>query len=114
MSIKGENFFKGINENVIALLNLSWFYHNFNSISLTDPLKLAFDDIHIDLKKAEGTLFKKNYLSEMYKLFCIATVLQHGRTGSNEQIEILFQEEKILTFPLFVFLFDNNYKICKD
>ena len=107
MSIKGENFFKGINENVIALLNLSWFYHNFNSISLTDPLKLAFDDIHIDLKKAEGTLFKKNYLSEMYKLFCIATVLQHGRTGSNEQIEILFQEEKILTFPLFVFLFDN-------
>lgn len=107
MSIKGDNFFKGIAENIIALINLSWFYQNYNSISLTDPLKLAFKDIHQGLKKVEGTLFKKNYTSELYKLFCIATVLQHGRTGSNEQMESLFQEDKILTNPLFVFLFDN-------
>lgn len=106
MSIKGDNFFKGITENIIALLNLSWFYQNFNSISLTDPLKLAFKDIHSDLKLTEGTLFKKNFTAELYKLFCIATVLQHGRTGSNEQMELLFQEDKILTNPFFVFLFD--------
>lgn len=108
LSLKENHFFNGINENIIALLNLSWFYNNFNSISLKDPLELAFDEIYAESKKLKGTLFTKNYVSEMYKLFCIATVLQHGRNGNNKKMEILFEEEKILTIPLFVYLFDNS------
>lgn len=107
LSLKSNNFFNGINENLIALLNLSWFYNNFNSISLKDPLDLAFDEIHKDVRQMKDTLFTKNQVSEIYKLFCIATVLQHGRNGNNSKMEILFEEEKILTNPLFVFLFDN-------
>jgi len=107
MSIREDNFFNGINENVIALVNLSWFYNNFNSISLKDPLELAFDELYNKLKKTEGSFFKKNYNSEAYKLFCIATVLQHGRTGQFDKMNLLFEEENILTIPLFTFLFNN-------
>ena len=106
LSIKNNHFFNGINENIIALLNLSWFYNNFNSISLKDPLELAFDEIYKTVREMKGTLFTKNQVSETYKLFCIATVLQHGRNGNNKKMEILFEDEKLLTNPLFVFLFD--------
>ncbi len=111
MSIKGDNFFAGINENIIALLNLSWFYNNFNSISLTDPLNLAFNELYKEIQREKNTVFKKNYVSDVYKLFCIATVLQHGRTGSDEKMETLFGEENILNIPLFVFLFDSSLNL---
>ena len=60
-------FFKGIKETDIAVANLSWFFNHFNSITLRDPLILAFDEIHSYLKDLKDTQFGKDRVTFLYQ-----------------------------------------------
>lgn len=116
-------FFKDVKDVDIATANLAWFYMHYNSLTLRDPLQLAFDEIHNNLSKLGNTVFDRDRITILYKLFCIAATLNTGRIKDDSKLEVLFNEEKLLTIPLFVFLFNeaidileysNEAKIRKD
>ncbi|QLE00936.1 NACHT domain-containing protein [Galbibacter sp. BG1] len=103
---KGYPFFKGIGEFDIAIMNLFWFYNHYNSLTLRDPLQLAFDELHGSLKQFDSTQFEKDKTTRLYQLFCLAATLNTGRVKDNSKLEILFDQDKLLTKSLFVFLFN--------
>ncbi len=106
-------YFKGIRDVDIALLNLSWFYIHYNSITLRDPLILAFDELHLKAQKLKGTLFESDLTTELYKLFCIGATLNTGRVADDSKLNVLFDEDKILSKPLFFFLFNEAIEILE-
>ncbi len=106
-------FFNGIKETDIAVANLAWFFFHYNSITLRDPLQLAFDELHQEIKKMEGTLFEKDKVTRLYQLFCIAATLNTGRVKDTTKLDVLFEEDKLLTIPLFVYLFDEAINILE-
>ena len=106
-------FFKNIRDIDIALMNLVWFYIHFNSIVIRDPLNLAFDDLADRLTKLKGTNFEKDKATRQYQLFCIAATLNTGRNEDPSKLNKLFDEDKILSDPFFVLLFDNAIKLLE-
>ncbi|MCZ2477680.1 hypothetical protein G9H58_06370 [Aquirufa antheringensis] len=106
-------FFKGIKDTDIAVANLAWFFIHYNSITLRDPLQLAFDELHLGMKNLEGTQFEKDKTTRLYQLFCIASTLNTGRVKDTTKLDLLFDEDKLLTIPLFVYLFDEAIDILE-
>jgi hypothetical protein len=106
-------FFQKIKNPDIAIMNLVWFYKHFNSIALKDPLNLAFDDIYSQLKEISNSQFKSDYTTLLYQLFCISATLDTGRNADAQKLKILFEEENILTIPLFVLLFDIGLEVLE-
>jgi len=113
LALSKFNFFEGINDFFIALMNLSWFYYHFNSKVLKDPLTLAFEHLYNELKTINDTCFEKDKTTKLYQLFCVASTLNTGRTQDSSKLEKLFEEDKILTNPLFVYLFDDAMSILE-
>ncbi len=110
---QGFPFFNGIRDTDIALSNLSWFFLHYNSITLRDPLAIAFDELHFKAQALKDTLFESDLMTEYYKLFCIAATLNTGRVANKEKLEILFEEDKILSIPLYVFLFNEAIELLE-
>jgi hypothetical protein len=108
LSLIKANFFEGISNIDVAFLNLFWFYNHYNSITLRDPLNLAFDEIYQELKEIEMTVFSSDKISRLYQLFCIAATLDTGRNSDPKKFLMLFEEQDILTNPFFVFLFEEG------
>jgi len=106
-------YFKGVRDVDIALLNLSWFFVHYNSITLRDPLTLAFDELHLKAQKLEGTVFESDLTTQLYKLFCIGATLNTGRVADDSKLNILFNQDKILSKPLFFFLFNEAIEILE-
>lgn len=106
-------FFQKVKNPDIAIMNLVWFYKHFNSIALKDPLNLAFDDIHVELGKIKSSQFKSDPTTLLYKLFCIAATLDTGRNAESKKLEVLFDEDNLLTIPLFVLLFDAGLEVLE-
>lgn len=106
-------FFRGIKDTDIAIANLAWFFKHYNSITLRDPLQLAFDELHSEMANLVGTQFEKDRLTRLYQLFCIAATLNTGRVKDTTKLDILFDEDKLLTIPLFVYLFDEAIDILE-
>lgn len=99
-------FFKEIDDMTIAISNLVWFFSHYNSITLRDPLQLAFDELRFEFKKMEDSFFVRDKTSVLFQLFCIAATLNTGKVKDTSKLELLFDEDKILNIPLFVFLFN--------
>src|SRR5690554_2220358 len=83
--------FKSVKLPIIWLMNLLFFFENFNSGTLKEPLKLAFKNI------------QKNYLVESsntalgYKSLTLALTLNSNRINENQEIEDLIFNSPILT-----------------
>lgn len=106
-------FFQKIKNPDIAVINLVWFYKHFNSIALKDSLNLAFNDIHKELCNVKTSQFKNDQTTILFKLFCIAATLDTGRNAEPTKLETLFDEDSILTIPLFVLLFDAGLEVLE-
>ena len=113
MAEQGFPFFKGIKDTDIALSNLAWFFLHYNSITLRDPLTIAFDELHDKTQNLKGTVFESDLITEYYKLFCIASTLNTGRIADSIKLDKLFDEDKILSIPLFVFLFSEAIELLE-
>lgn len=107
------HFFQGIRDIDIAIMNLVWFYNHFNSIALRDPLNLAYEELHEKLEFVKGTAFESDKTTREYQLFCIASTLNTGRNDDSSKLESLFDRDKILQNPLFLFLFENSIRILE-
>ena len=106
-------FFEKLKNPDIEIIHLVWFYKHFNSIALKDPLNLAFEDIHGELELAKSSQFKSDPITFLYQLFCISATLDTGRNADSRKLEILFEEDGILTIPMFVLLFDAGLEVLE-
>lgn len=90
---------------VLALFNSYNFFESFNSITVKEPLKLAFNELFSDyqVKEKEGSVYLPNV---GFKLFSIAWTLSSGRVKESEQLTKLVTETKLINDKLFELLFD--------
>lgn len=100
-----SNFFSGLKLPSVAILNSTFFYYNFNSITLKSPLIEVFND----LKKDYDQLLQNDdprVKTIGYKLFNIAITLNSDRINDKSKVEELFDTKGILEDPFLVMLFD--------
>lgn len=103
LSSSEQSLFSGFNQFKIAIINLAWFYTHFNSITLKDPLSLAFNDINERLSRNKYSDI--DILSIDFQLFCLAMTLNSDRLNDVSFLETLIDKADILSKPLFVELF---------
>ncbi|RYE27461.1 MAG: NACHT domain-containing protein [Sphingobacteriaceae bacterium] len=116
MKITGDEaaVFKNYKLPILLLMNVFYFYENFNSITLKEPLSLSFND------------YFKNYLqsketSDGYKSLKLALTLNSKRINESYQLENLIFKSNITNDPSLVILADlalemsktDNYKDLK-
>lgn len=106
------NFFSLVQYPTLVLVNTLFFYKDFTSITLKDPLILAFEDLLQEFKqmKANNDWHKTTIL---YQLFNISLCLYSDTIKSERQINILFEEKDILNEPIILMLFDIAIDIVK-
>jgi tRNA A37 threonylcarbamoyladenosine biosynthesis protein TsaE len=108
-------FFKNYNLPILQLMGLMYFYETFNSITIKEPLKLAFEDIFNNYKQS------KNY-SDGYKAIELALTLDSKRINESSALETLVENETVLKDSLLYTLLDfsfgcfgtDKYKKIKD
>ena len=103
--------FKNIRDIDVALLNFFWFFSHFNSKTLEDTLKLAFDDLSDKLDIIHDKSKSTDITNLHYKLFCIAATLTSDRFEKNDKLDLLFSRKDVLSNPLFALLFDTGLDI---
>lgn len=105
-----SNFFSGVQYPTLALVNTIFFFKDFNSITLKDPLILAFDELFEEFKqmKVSNDLYKTTVL---YQLLNIALCLHSDRINLDQQINTLFEEKDIFNDPIILMLFDKAIDI---
>src|SRR5699024_1514723 len=86
--------FKDLKLPIITMLNLFFFIENFKSVTLKDPLKMAFDKVY------RGFLKNPEDITLGYKALKLAIILNSKRIGSEEELEKLIMESDILNKPL--------------
>tara|TARA_R110002096_G_scaffold303559_1_gene498510 strand:- start:603 stop:2264 length:1662 start_codon:yes stop_codon:yes gene_type:complete len=103
--------FKNLRDADIALMNFFWFFNHFNSKTLEDTLKLAFDHVSKDLDKIEDTGLPSDIMNMKYKLFCIGATLTSDKFDKNNKLDLFYARKNTLSNPLFALLFDNGLDI---
>jgi ABC-type lipoprotein export system ATPase subunit len=108
-------FFKNYNLPILQLMGLMYFYETFNSITIKEALKLAFEDIFNNYEQS------KNY-SDGYKAIELALTLDSKRINESSALETLIENETVLKNSLLYTLLDfsfgcfgtDKYKKIKD
>jgi hypothetical protein len=104
-----SNFFNGIQFPTLALVNTIFFFKDFNSITLKDPLILAFDELFQEFKqmKANNDWHKTTIL---YQLFNISLALYSDRVNIKDKL-IKELADEILNDPHIFLLFEKSIDI---
>ncbi len=104
------NFFSGAQYPFLALIHTLHFYKDFTSITLKDPLVLAFEDLLQEFQqmKANNDWHKTAIL---FQLFNISLCLHSDRIKLDKQLNTLFEEKDILNDPIILMLFDKAIDI---
>ncbi len=99
--------FKNMKLPFIAMLNMFFFFENFNSITIKTPLGLAFDDVYSD--------YQKNTLDVTYgyKALKLALTLNSKRINSDKQLEKLIYNTSFLKNPFLLLLADMGVSLFK-
>lgn len=85
MAADDFKLFKDYNLPILTLINFVYFYESFNSITLAEPLKLAFEDKYLEYTKT-------NDPGVGYSLLELAFTLDSKRIRKREQLETLILE----------------------
>lgn len=107
--------FKDLKLPILSALNLLFFIENFNSITLRDPLKMAFEEEFISFKD------NPENITNGYKALKLALLLNSKRINSDQEMESLLYESNLLTNPYLTLIADlgitlykgENYSIFK-
>lgn len=92
MTADDNEQFKSFKLPLIWLINVMYFYENFNSITLKEPLKLSFNDFFQDF------IDNPNSSHNGYKAFKIAITLGSNRINESKELEdLIFSKDS----PLF-------------
>ncbi|WP_417559055.1 NACHT domain-containing protein [Mesoflavibacter zeaxanthinifaciens] len=85
-------FFKNLKLPVLSIFNMYFFYLNFLSITLKEPMQLAFDKLLADYKTTNDSNIG-------YKLLTIAAVFHSPRLKDSSLLEILIEKTALLKDP---------------
>lgn len=97
---------------LLAFLSTFTFYDNFNSITLKEPLKNAFDDLLDEFNNLDENNI--DYQTNIgFKLFTIALTLMSGRVGDDSKMNILFFETNLINDPFFDLLFNFGLNVIE-
>lgn len=109
MKISGDEAaaFKNYKLPILLLMNVFYFYENFNSISLKEPLSLSFKDYYDDYLKSKDT-------NDGYKSLKIAFTLNSKRINEGKQLEDLIFKSNITHDPSLVLLADLALEMSKS
>jgi len=98
---KNFKLYKDLKVNLIAILNSFIFFENFNSITIKESLKLAFNEL-LNEYKASITSREIDYIyTTGFKMFTLALTLSSIRIGEAEEMTKLIWETKLLNDPFF-------------
>ncbi|NII81206.1 NACHT domain-containing protein [Pedobacter sp. SG908] len=94
LKISGEHEFlyKNYKLPILLLMNAFYFYENFNSITLKEPLKLSFNDFYTSYLNSSNT-------NDGYKSLKTALTLNSKRINDVEPLEKLIFESKLIHDP---------------
>lgn len=97
--------FKSYKLPILWLINLMYFFENFNSITLREPLKLSFDKLIQDFVKNPASV------TEGYKAFKVAMTLSSNRINEKQELEDLIFKSPLLNNPILTILADFSLKM---
>tara|TARA_R110001592_G_scaffold1799_1_gene10688 strand:+ start:637 stop:3516 length:2880 start_codon:yes stop_codon:yes gene_type:complete len=99
--------FKNMKLPFIAMINMFFFFENFNSVTIKTPLGLAFDDVYNDYEKDTFNV------TNGYKALKLAVTLNSTRINSDKQLEKLVYNSSFLKTPLLLLLADIGVSLFK-
>ncbi|MCX2740892.1 NACHT domain-containing protein [Pontibacter anaerobius] len=102
-----EFHFKNYKIPVLQLMNLMYFYENFNSVTLKEPLKLSFNDF---LTKYKSSKFETNW---GYRALKLALTLNSKRINEEEPINDLILQTDLPNDPSLAIIADLSLDINK-
>lgn len=97
--------FKSFKLPIIWLMNLVFFYENFNSGTLKEPLKLSFNEI------LNNYSLNQTATSEGYKALTIALTLNSNRINEGNEIEELIFKSHLLEDNILTIIADIAIKV---
>jgi hypothetical protein len=100
LKLAADDFFlfKNYNLPIIQLMNLMYFYENFNSLTLKEPLKLAFGDVLESFRRSNNKI-------EGFKAVKLALTLDSKRISESGPLAELMEEKEVFKDPsLYVIL----------
>ena len=99
---------------LIQIINFIYFYEIFNSITLLEPMKMAFEELYVRMKKLldsgdERALCEASGIA--YNLIELAFTMDSKRVGSQKELEIIINSDFILKDPSLLLLADFSMEL---
>lgn len=94
--------FKNYSIPILQIMNLLYFYENFNSITVKEPLKMAFTHLYNEYKRTGKTIFA-------LKAINIALILDSKRISHNQALEMIIEDSTILKEPTLYAILDFSF-----
>lgn len=99
--------FKNMKLPFIAMINMFYFFENFNSITIKTPLQLAFADIYKEYEKDVANV------TSGYKALKLAVTLNSTRINSEVELEKLIYNSSFLNNQFLLLLADIGVSLFK-
>lgn len=115
LAADNSKLFKNYNLPILQLMNVMYFYENFNSLTVKEPLKLAFKDLFEEFKTTKNSIAG-------YKSMKLALTLDSKRIEESSELEELIEDKDIFKDPSLYAILDfslgflekEKYKKLKD
>ena len=109
LAIENKMLYKDYKLPLVQIMNFIYFYEIFNSITLLQPMRMAFYEIHEHMKKLvengdERAIYEASGLA--YNLVELAFTMDSRRVGSQEELETVISSDFILKDPSLLLLTD--------
>lgn len=108
LSSDEQMMFKSFKLPIIWLMNLIFFYENFNSVTLKEPLKLSFEQI------LKNYLTDSKITTEGYKALILALTLNSNRINEKGELENLVFKTPLLNDSVLTIISDISLEIMTN
>ena len=101
IKLAADNFylFRNYKIPLLQLMNLMYFFENFNSLTLKDPLKIAFKEVLQNFRDSKK-------MTDGYKAVKLALTLDSSRINETSALSELIEEKDIFRDPSLYLLLD--------
>ncbi|MBR2298591.1 MAG: NACHT domain-containing protein [Clostridia bacterium] len=109
LAIENRFLYKNYKLPLVQIINFIYFYEIFNSITLLEPMRMAFEELHKRMNKLvengdESSLLEASGLG--YNLVELAFTMDSRRIGSQKELETIISSDFILKDPSLLLLTD--------